>query len=507
MASIKSLLNPLPEIPQFSPPAPLLARTQRPVSSSPPLEKRQKLAKDAPIFTRGRIRGELRYPPCEERDVELERIQSEFKLHPTMGSIAEFPRHIPYSSDKKSFQQLTGRESFEVFQYTFQMPGEEKVWTVMWDYNIGLTTPGKMINSNPGLKDICHSITGGALAAQGYWMPFEAAKAISATFCWKIRYALTPLFGSDFPSLCIPPEDSSRFGRMIIDQAIVKRATEIANYYRSLALQSVPRPSTETSQSRPVTPYIRRDEHPSHYPARAEMSMLRRHIMPRPTNSRYAGSISSEYGSSSEVSDRYCVSPGSPVRNAFTPVNIPRTSDFVPRSQHISPMEVLASLQSKHQKMLPSAISEDESETDASWSNLYSEVSRTPTDWQSPDVDTALEIKGASAEDADESASSDFTSLDGGGSLYDDGDADYLNPSVDKATTSKACTDQSDVRTVTTRASGCVAPTSFAREVKAAHALLHLHMQEAMASDTDAEAPSDLGRDAVLLFNAPTSAF
>lgn len=117
MASIKSLLNPLPEIPQFSPPAPLLARTQRPVSSSPPLEKRQKLAKDAPIFTRGRIRGELRYPPCEERDVELERIQSEFKLHPTMGSIAEFPRHIPYSSDKKSFQQLTGRESFEGARY------------------------------------------------------------------------------------------------------------------------------------------------------------------------------------------------------------------------------------------------------------------------------------------------------------------------------------------------------------------------------------------------------
>jgi hypothetical protein len=118
MASIKSLLNPLPEIPQFSP-APLLARTQRPVSSSPPLEKRQKLAKDAPIFTRGRIRGELRYPPCEERDVELERIQREFKLHPTMGNIAEFPRHIPYSSDKKSFQQLTGRESFEGVRYHF----------------------------------------------------------------------------------------------------------------------------------------------------------------------------------------------------------------------------------------------------------------------------------------------------------------------------------------------------------------------------------------------------
>jgi hypothetical protein len=68
----------------------------------------------------------------------------------------------------------------------------------MWDYNIGLvritpffkcckyskvkfsvmqsivfplinhqTTPAKMLNMNPGLKEITHSITGGALAAQG----------------------------------------------------------------------------------------------------------------------------------------------------------------------------------------------------------------------------------------------------------------------------------------------------------------------------------------------------
>lgn len=68
----------------------------------------------------------------------------------------------------------------------------------MWDYNIGLvritpffkcckmakvrqtscltlqidltalqTVPGKMLAANPGLKEACHSITGGALAAQG----------------------------------------------------------------------------------------------------------------------------------------------------------------------------------------------------------------------------------------------------------------------------------------------------------------------------------------------------
>ena len=86
-----------------------------------------------------------------------------------------------------------------VFQYTFKVPGDDREYTVMWDYNVGLvritpffkcckyskvrglsstsdralaeglkqTTPAKMLNSNPGLREICHSITGGALAAQG----------------------------------------------------------------------------------------------------------------------------------------------------------------------------------------------------------------------------------------------------------------------------------------------------------------------------------------------------
>jgi hypothetical protein len=85
-----------------------------------------------------------------------------------------------------------------VFQYNFKVPGDDKTYCMMWDYNIGLvrttplfkcsgyskvwharllelghvtdvaqTTPAKMLNRNPGLRDICHSITGGALVAQG----------------------------------------------------------------------------------------------------------------------------------------------------------------------------------------------------------------------------------------------------------------------------------------------------------------------------------------------------
>jgi hypothetical protein len=73
-----------------------------------------------------------------------------------------------------------------VFQYTFKVPGDEREYTVMWDYNVGLvritpffkcckyskvrslcslvvafadslrgqTTPAKMLNSNPGLRNL-----------------------------------------------------------------------------------------------------------------------------------------------------------------------------------------------------------------------------------------------------------------------------------------------------------------------------------------------------------------
>ncbi|EEQ34294.1 conserved hypothetical protein [Microsporum canis CBS 113480] len=202
MTSIASLLNPEPEPTQknHQPLVPSADQNER-VCLSPPLrQKKQKISKDAAIFTRGQVRGPLNYPPCEYQDEKLAEAHRMFEIHP-MGHITEFPRHIPYNSEKKSFLEKTGRESFEVFQYEFKLPGDDKVYTVMWDYNIGLvrttslfrcnnyskTAPAKMLNANPGLREICHSITGGALAAQGYWMPFDAAKAVAATFCWKIR--------------------------------------------------------------------------------------------------------------------------------------------------------------------------------------------------------------------------------------------------------------------------------------------------------------------------------
>ncbi|PMD47817.1 hypothetical protein L207DRAFT_416387 [Hyaloscypha variabilis F] len=202
------------------------------------------MTKDGAVFAKGKIKGDVNFPPFERLDEETIREVEKFQVYP-LGKIQDYSRHIPYNSEKKSFLEKTGRESFEVFQYTFRVPGDDKDYIVMWDYNIGLvritpffkcckyskTTPAKMLNLNPGLKEITHSITGGALAAQGYWMPYSCALAVCTTFCAHIAPALIPIFGPTFPSQCVPPE-APEHGRMIIDPQLVIDATTESEAYR-----------------------------------------------------------------------------------------------------------------------------------------------------------------------------------------------------------------------------------------------------------------------------------
>lgn len=189
----------------------------------------------------------------------------------------------------------------------------------MWDYNVGLvrmtpffkcckyskvihsslstvaedlslifffakTTPAKMLNMNPGLKEITHSITGGSIMAQGkeetplclcfvqdvvssrltlsmegYWMPFDCAKAVCATFCYRIAGALIPIFGEEFPSMCIPP-DAPEHGRMIIDPTIVLQSTREADHFRRFYSNMV----TSTSGGGGLSPNSRDHHHHRH---------------------------------------------------------------------------------------------------------------------------------------------------------------------------------------------------------------------------------------------------
>lgn len=202
------------------------------------------MTKDGAMFTKGKIKGEVNFPPFERFDEDVLREVQKFQIYP-LGNIQEYAQHIPYNSEKKTFLEKTGRESFEVFKYVFKVPGDDKEYVVMWDYNVGLvritpffkcckyskTTPAKMLNMNPGLKEITHSITGGALVAQGYWMPYSCALAVCTTFCSHIAGALIPIFGPAFPSLCVPPE-APEHCRMIIDSHIVHEATVEAEAFR-----------------------------------------------------------------------------------------------------------------------------------------------------------------------------------------------------------------------------------------------------------------------------------
>lgn len=162
---INSLLNPEPECTprrRSSIPHRRFEKADKDASieylAQTPSPKRQKLKepKDAPKFERGEPIGEVKYPPHEINDEPVLRQLKRFRIFPRHG-IGEYPRHIPYNSEKKSFLKKTGRENFEgmlphtafswcshwriVFHYTFSY-GESgkdcKKWTVMWDYNIGL---------------------------------------------------------------------------------------------------------------------------------------------------------------------------------------------------------------------------------------------------------------------------------------------------------------------------------------------------------------------------------
>lgn len=114
------------------------------------------MTKDGAIFAKGKIKGEVNYPPFERFDEDTMREIRQFQVYP-LGEIQTYARHIPYNSEKKSFLEKTGRESFEgmhfhfhkslvvihanlnaVFQYAFKVPGDDKEYYVLWDYNIGL---------------------------------------------------------------------------------------------------------------------------------------------------------------------------------------------------------------------------------------------------------------------------------------------------------------------------------------------------------------------------------
>ena len=112
---IQSILNPVSDVCQGKSQLSISDSQNNPVCSrheAPPV-KRQRLAKDAAIFTKERPRGRVRFPPYEAgADNALSTQHRKYQIHP-MGNISDFHRHIPYNSEKKTFLMKTGRDCFE----------------------------------------------------------------------------------------------------------------------------------------------------------------------------------------------------------------------------------------------------------------------------------------------------------------------------------------------------------------------------------------------------------
>jgi hypothetical protein len=141
-------------------------------------------------------------------------------------------------------------------------------------------------------------------------MPLEAAKAVAATFCWNIRYALTPIFGAEFPSRCIPP-GSDRFGEMVIDCNITRRCTEEARTYRSM----------ETLSSSIATSIVRS-------PLTPDSPTLQYHAKPLRSKALKHQGTGSGYSTDAGSDNHYTLAPSTPYlpyRNTWTPANTPRS--------------------------------------------------------------------------------------------------------------------------------------------------------------------------------------
>lgn len=176
----------------------------------------------------------------------------------------------------------------------------------------------------------------------GYWIPHAAAKALAATFCWEIRHALTPVFGHDFPDLCLKPHDIEA-DNWTIDPSIVRYCAQQAKQFRDEEL------STPAPMLRPLTPST-----PSPRQARPGQSKRK-----KPIEQIYSSPYDSPYTSDTGSDDNYRSAASTPeptphYRKFFTPVNTPREP---PRSVPYqdrrlpSPREILAQSSMKYSTM------------------------------------------------------------------------------------------------------------------------------------------------------------
>lgn len=266
---------------------------------------------------------------------------------------------------------------------------------------------------------------------------------------------------------------------MIIDRAVIQRATQTANYYRGLGLRSSPF-STSTGTNSNTTPSPSRPTSSSGGSFLARKKAIprsRKHANSLSSNASItSGTASSGYGSGIDgYSDTYCVSPVSVGSyrggNTFTPVNTPRSVDVYTSTSSgaaSAPGTITGSIPTP-QQVLASISAKVNINTNTDETSNSTGTSPSP----SPGISTDEETSSPSTAYSEISSSwSDYSFVD-----IDKDDREYIDSPTSEPMPSRKRKADGNVLLV--------------KEVKAAHALLSLHMQDASGSECD-EADEDV---------------
>lgn len=159
----------------------------------------------------------------------------------------------------------------------------------------------------------------------GYWMPFQCARAVCETFAYSIRYALVPIFGTDFLGACLRPEHPG-FGSFKIDPLIVAHCgTETKLWPLREDARATPASSRAPSEA-PETPRSGRN---------ILQSRQFKELRPKLTNK--AMSPESGYGTDTDGANSSYSPAVSPAPSTWASINRPETPVSMPPTQLPTP--------------------------------------------------------------------------------------------------------------------------------------------------------------------------
>lgn len=165
--------------------------------------------------------------------------------------------------------------------------------------------PRNSIVANPGLMEVAHSPTGGNILAQGFWLPYNCARAVCTTYCWNIRGALTPVFGPSFVNDCIEPGRPG-YEQYRINPKLIEEARRDMKGWKDIAttLSHVPlRGKTHTKNTASTSGQAPRSA-PTPAPKRTRAGKNTKMATPAMTDDSDGDYVDSEYQDSPPVSPR-----------------------------------------------------------------------------------------------------------------------------------------------------------------------------------------------------------